>query len=95
MLIGRGPQSVTVFAYGVTSSGKTHTMQGTPADPGIIPRAVEELFQQRKYQTDTITMSYMEIYRDEVYDLLAGGVNVSMKPTALPSTISDVHGCWS
>ena len=34
-------QTVTVFAYGVTSSGKTHTMQGNPSQPGIIPRAVE------------------------------------------------------
>ena len=33
-------QTVTVFAYGVTSSGKTHTIQGSKADPGIIPRAV-------------------------------------------------------
>ena len=34
------PQTVTIFAYGVTSSGKTHTMQGTKADPGVIPRVV-------------------------------------------------------
>jgi hypothetical protein len=33
-------QTVTIFAYGVTSSGKTHTMQGTKADPGVIPRVV-------------------------------------------------------
>ena len=29
----------TVFAYGQTASGKTHTMQGTAAEPGIIPLA--------------------------------------------------------
>ncbi len=34
-------QTTTVFAYGVTSSGKTHTMQGTTDSPGVIPRAVE------------------------------------------------------
>jgi 3D (Asp-Asp-Asp) domain-containing protein len=33
-------QTVTIFAYGVTSSGKTHTMQGTKTDPGVIPRVV-------------------------------------------------------
>ncbi|KAJ7359730.1 P-loop containing nucleoside triphosphate hydrolase protein [Mycena albidolilacea] len=33
--------TVTIFAYGVTSSGKTHTMQGPPNDPGVIPRVVE------------------------------------------------------
>jgi hypothetical protein len=37
----RAPQTVTVFAYGVTSSGKTHTMQGIPNQPGLIPRTVE------------------------------------------------------
>ena len=34
-------QTVTIFAYGVTSSGKTHTMQGTKADSGVIHRVVE------------------------------------------------------
>ena len=34
-------QTVTIFAYGVTSPGKTHTMQGTKAEPGIIPRTVQ------------------------------------------------------
>ncbi|KAJ7832049.1 hypothetical protein B0H14DRAFT_2592289 [Mycena olivaceomarginata] len=33
--------SLTIFAYGVTSSGKTHTMQGPPDDPGVILRVVE------------------------------------------------------
>ena len=33
-------KTVTIFAYGVTSSGKTHTMQGSPTQPGIIPRVM-------------------------------------------------------
>ncbi|KAI0051371.1 kinesin-domain-containing protein [Auriscalpium vulgare] len=65
--------TVTIFAYGVTSSGKTHTMQGTKAEPGVIPRVVDALFeakaQKPQYET-TITASYMEIYKDKVYDLL-------------------------
>ena len=36
----------TVFAYGQTSSGKTHTMLGTAAEPGIIPLAVRDVFQR-------------------------------------------------
>jgi len=35
----------TVFAYGQTSSGKTHTMHGDRNDPGIIPRAIHDIFQ--------------------------------------------------
>ncbi|THU97730.1 kinesin-domain-containing protein [Dendrothele bispora CBS 962.96] len=65
--------TVTIFAYGVTSSGKTHTMQGTKAEPGVIPRAVRSLFLKKaeyaQYQV-TLSASYMEIYKDEAYDLL-------------------------
>lgn len=54
----------TVFAYGQTSSGKTHTMKGTAADPGIIPLAVREVFalinacQDREF---LLRVSYMEV----------------------------------
>lgn len=34
----------SVFAYGQTSTGKTHTMQGTEDQPGVIPLAIEECF---------------------------------------------------
>ncbi|KAH9737636.1 kinesin-like protein KIN-7K [Citrus sinensis] len=34
----------TIFAYGVTSSGKTHTMHGDQRSPGIIPLAVKDAF---------------------------------------------------
>ena len=34
-----------VFTLGVTNSGKTHTMQGTDANPGVIPRSLAALFQ--------------------------------------------------
>ena len=33
-----------VIAYGQTATGKTHTMQGTPTSPGLIPLAIEEAF---------------------------------------------------
>ncbi|OSC97390.1 kinesin-domain-containing protein [Trametes coccinea BRFM310] len=64
--------TVTIFAYGVTSSGKTHTMQGNKQQPGIIPRAVEDIFHRTasQYSRAHLAVSYMEIYKDEVYDLL-------------------------
>lgn len=34
----------TIFAYGVTSSGKTHTMMGGPNEPGLVPRIIKETF---------------------------------------------------
>lgn len=37
-------RDVLLFAYGPTGSGKTYTMQGTPEQPGVIPRTLEQLF---------------------------------------------------
>ncbi|KAF5310938.1 hypothetical protein D9619_008254 [Psilocybe cf. subviscida] len=81
--------TVTIFAYGVTSSGKTHTMQGTRAEPGVIPRVVrlilfsKAMFEKKdgiyQYQT-SLTVSYMEIYKDEVYDLLVTRENAPKLP---------------
>lgn len=66
----------TVFAYGMTSSGKTHLMQGSLADPGIIPQAVAEVFahvdRHRGLETlYAVLVSYLEIYNERLVDLLA------------------------
>ncbi|KAL1989885.1 hypothetical protein VTN49DRAFT_7082 [Thermomyces lanuginosus] len=70
---------VTIFAYGVTGTGKTHTMRGGKSlqDRGVIPRLLSAIFRRcRKIEKDTegttkvqILMSYYEIYNDKVYDL--------------------------
>ncbi|KAF8169839.1 P-loop containing nucleoside triphosphate hydrolase protein [Mycena galopus ATCC 62051] len=80
--------TVTIFAYGVTSSGKTHTMQGPPDDPGVIPRVVEALFAKAaaassatgETEKTEITVSYIEIYKDDVYDLLVTRENAPKLP---------------
>ncbi|KAL7522046.1 hypothetical protein ACHAWX_006739 [Stephanocyclus meneghinianus] len=68
---------VCLFSYGQTGSGKTHTMQGSGngAMRGIIPRAVEQILSQAalmKSQRWTFTMkaSFLEIYNEELRDLL-------------------------
>lgn len=80
--------NATVFAYGQTGSGKTYTM-GTgfdvdvnPSDVGIIPRAIQHLFEgieQRKREaaekdvpppTFKVTVQFMELYNEEILDLL-------------------------
>ncbi|XP_053326500.1 kinesin-like protein KIF22 [Spea bombifrons] len=72
-------QNASVFAYGPTGAGKTHTMLGNPAQPGVIPRAVRDLLQLTRAAggtsdnsgwTYSITMSYVEIYQEKVMDLL-------------------------
>ncbi|XP_057785128.1 kinesin-like protein KIN-7O isoform X2 [Salvia miltiorrhiza] len=64
----------TVFAYGQTSSGKTHTMRGSKSEPGVIPLAIRDLFniiQQEMDREFLLRMSYLEIYNEEINDLLA------------------------
>ncbi|XP_074276777.1 kinesin-like protein KIN-7O [Silene latifolia] len=63
----------TVFAYGQTNSGKTHTMRGSSGEPGVIPLAVREIFDIIEEVPDReflLRMSYMEIYNEEINDLL-------------------------
>ncbi|KAK9351368.1 chromosome-associated kinesin [Lipomyces doorenjongii] len=60
----------TIFAYGMTGTGKTYSMQGVPSSPGIIPLAVSEIFAQVSFATTTISVSYLEIYNERVKDLL-------------------------
>ncbi|XP_055887228.1 kinesin-like protein KIF20B [Biomphalaria glabrata] len=37
-------QNSLVFTYGVTSSGKTYTIQGKPQDAGVLPRCLDVIF---------------------------------------------------
>jgi len=67
----------TIFAYGQTSSGKTHTMEGVMGDSvlqGIIPRIVHDIFsyiyQMEENLEFHIKVSYFEIYLDKIRDLL-------------------------
>ncbi|KAL2072374.1 hypothetical protein VTL71DRAFT_11717 [Oculimacula yallundae] len=70
---------VMVFAYGVTGTGKTHTMRGglKLSERGIIPRLLSGIYRRgRKVTKDSgdetkvaVTLSYYEIYNDKVYDL--------------------------
>ncbi|KAJ0009738.1 hypothetical protein Pint_34782 [Pistacia integerrima] len=63
----------TVFAYGVTSSGKTHTMHGDHTSPGIIPLAIKDVFsiiQDTPGSEFLLRVSYLEIYNEVINDLL-------------------------
>uniref|UniRef100_A0AAQ4S643 Kinesin-like protein n=1 Tax=Gasterosteus aculeatus aculeatus TaxID=481459 RepID=A0AAQ4S643_GASAC len=72
-----GGYNGTIFAYGQTASGKTHTMEGILHDPhlmGIIPRISRDIF-DHIYSMDEnlefhIKVSYFEIYLDKIRDLL-------------------------
>jgi len=62
-----------IFAYGQTSSGKTHTMTGTRSAPGVFTLASQEVFSHVQRLPDReffFRLSYIEIYNEVVIDLL-------------------------
>ncbi|PNS18970.1 Kinesin-like protein tea2 [Sphaceloma murrayae] len=64
----------TVFAYGITGTGKTFSMQGTAASPGIIPLAITDIFSYIREHADReflLRVSYLEIYNEKIFDLLS------------------------
>uniref|UniRef100_A0A6A7FZT0 Kinesin-like protein n=4 Tax=Hirondellea gigas TaxID=1518452 RepID=A0A6A7FZT0_9CRUS len=81
-----GGYNGTIFAYGQTSSGKTHTMEGVLGDTtlqGIIPRIVHDIFNHIYNMEETlefhIKVSFYEIYMDKIRDLLdVSKVNLSV-----------------
>ncbi|OQR84799.1 kinesin-like protein [Achlya hypogyna] len=67
----------TIFAYGQTGAGKSHTMEGLPDPPemrGIIPNSFKHIFDKvaiTKKKQILVRASYLEIYNEEVRDLLS------------------------
>ena len=65
--------NTTVFAYGATGTGKSHTMGGKAGDPGIVPRTVQAVFKHGRTHCSysKVMYAHLEIYNDKVKDLLA------------------------
>ncbi|XP_034948508.1 LOW QUALITY PROTEIN: kinesin-like protein KIF19 [Chelonus insularis] len=66
--------NATVFAYGATGAGKTYTMVGSAEQPGVMVRALNDIFlAARKLSSAAdvqVAMSYLEIYNENIRDLL-------------------------
>lgn len=76
----------TILAYGQTGTGKTYTMSGNPDSPqtkGIIPNTFAHIFghiaRAKENQKFLVRVSYMEIYNEEVRDLLGKEFNKSLE----------------
>ena len=74
----------TIFAYGQTGCGKTHTMMGTNTEEGkgIIPRTFSQIMTLTKSdneKTHLIRCSFIEIYNEEIHDLLGKDIKARME----------------
>uniref|UniRef100_A0A1A9W7E9 Kinesin-like protein n=1 Tax=Glossina brevipalpis TaxID=37001 RepID=A0A1A9W7E9_9MUSC len=92
----------TILAYGQTGTGKTYTMSGSAESPqtkGIIPNAFAHIFghiaKARENQKFLVRVSYMEIYNEEVRDLLGKDVTKSLEVKERPDIgvfVKDLSG---
>ncbi|XP_041491902.1 kinesin-like protein KIF18B [Microtus oregoni] len=64
----------SVFAYGATGAGKTHTMLGREGDPGIMYLTTMELYRRLEARQEEkqfeVLISYLEVYNEQIHDLL-------------------------
>ena len=73
----------TVFAYGMTGTGKTFSMQGTATSPGVIPLAITDIFsfiRETPHREFLLRVSYLEIYNERIHDLLKTPVEAGIGP---------------
>lgn len=67
----------TIFAYGQTGTGKTFTMEGVRSNKelrGVIPNSFDHIFSHISRSTDQqylVSAQYLEIYQEEIRDLLS------------------------
>lgn len=70
--------NATIFAYGQTNSGKTHTIFGHPGTRGVAYQVLEEAFRyfesMQAQKSFLVSVSYYEVYNEQVFDLLQEGV---------------------
>ncbi len=73
----------TVFAYGMTGTGKTFSMQGTATSPGVIPLAITDIFsfiRETPHREFLLRVSYLEIYNEKIHDLLKPQTEAGVGP---------------
>ena len=95
-----GGANGAVLAYGMTGSGKTHSLMHVGSKPassdrGLVTRAAEEIFARARAEGPSVqtrvALGFVQIYNEEVYDLL---VDESERPggTTTPLRLVDRGG---
>ncbi|CAK9228190.1 unnamed protein product [Sphagnum troendelagicum] len=79
--------NVCIFAYGQTGTGKTFTMEGCEGNRGVNYRTLEELFHVASLRQGLIkyeiSVSVLEVYNEQIRDLLAPPLTVDQTPKKL------------
>jgi centromeric protein E len=86
--------NAVVFAYGQTASGKTFTLSGDENEPGIIPRAMKDIFGHIKRTPSReylLRCSYLEIYNEQIHDLLAPPSSHATNPVQIQGVGENVY----
>ncbi|PIK62575.1 putative kinesin-like protein KIF18A-like [Apostichopus japonicus] len=78
--------NASVFAYGATGAGKTHTMLGAGSEsPGVIYLTMVELYQKisamQSEKSCNVTVSYLEVYNETVKDLIKPSGPLAIRKT--------------
>ncbi|GAB5030231.1 kinesin-like protein kif11 [Nannochloropsis oceanica] len=89
--------SCTTFCYGQTGTGKTHTMEGELSNIknyGLLPRAIISIFEKLDASDAdyTVRASYLEIYQENLEDLLAAPASVAAPASSSSSSSSAAAG---
>ncbi|EUB59240.1 Kinesin-like protein KIF16B [Echinococcus granulosus] len=85
----------SIFAYGMTGTGKTYTIFGTKNCPGLVPHCCNALFESALHRVPNDTfleISCFEIYNEHVYDLLANSTEDEVEKVSLRVREHPSHG---
>jgi len=98
-----GGFNATVFAYGQTGTGKTHTMfcpeggrtgLNSNINMGLIPRCigtiVERLTESKEVEEFDLNLAIMEIYREKLRDLLTPGIKLQLRYVGRDSQVDNL-----
>ncbi|KAK2499537.1 hypothetical protein MC885_007028 [Smutsia gigantea] len=76
----------TVLAYGATGAGKTHTMLGSAAEPGVMYLTMLDLYKYmdeiKEEKVCSTTVSYLEVYNEQIRDLLVNSGPLAVREDA-------------
>ncbi|XP_069067041.1 kinesin-like protein KIF9 isoform X6 [Pleurodeles waltl] len=90
----------TIMCYGQTGAGKTFTMTGATENykhRGIIPRTLQQVFREienRPDQAVTVRISYLEIYNENLFDLLSTMPEVDINQDTQLAIADDSRGVF-